>query len=288
MLLKATFPDPGNTDLNLYKCGIEDCEPGHQWGPGVRDHHVIHYILSGRGIVAMDPMSVPVRLAAGDGFLIVPGRRTLYRADDSDPWSYAWVGFNGLKAEALLHEAGLSPRRPTFHLDADSPEGQALAVALRRLPETAAGERRGREARLLSGLYGILAQLSLVLGPAPAPGDESRAARQELYVRQAVEYIARNYAGPLTIRDVAHHVGLDRSYLYALFREQLRMTPKEYLVRFRVERACGLLAGPLSIAEIGRSVGYEDPLSFSRVFRQVKGLPPSRYRNRSDSATINP
>lgn len=38
-----------NRDLNMYICGIEKCKPGHSWGPGIRDHYLIHYVINGKG-----------------------------------------------------------------------------------------------------------------------------------------------------------------------------------------------------------------------------------------------
>ena len=32
--------------LSVYNVGYQKCEPGYQWGPGIRDHYCIHYILS--------------------------------------------------------------------------------------------------------------------------------------------------------------------------------------------------------------------------------------------------
>ena len=38
--------------LSVYNVGFQKCEPRYQWGPGVRDHYLIHYIVSGKGIYA--------------------------------------------------------------------------------------------------------------------------------------------------------------------------------------------------------------------------------------------
>ena len=106
-----------NTDLNVYQCGHHDCEPGHAYGPAVRDHYLIHYIYSGCGKFYFDGNTYS--LHAGDGFLIVPDKITYYQADSKDPWSYSWIGFNGLKAESYLNSANLSAKNPIFTYTAD-------------------------------------------------------------------------------------------------------------------------------------------------------------------------
>ena len=44
---KAT--DKELVSLSVYNVGCQRCDPGYQWGPGIRDHYLIHYIISGKG-----------------------------------------------------------------------------------------------------------------------------------------------------------------------------------------------------------------------------------------------
>lgn len=39
-----------DSKLDMYHCGIEDCAAGHFYCPAVRDHFLIHYIRSGKGM----------------------------------------------------------------------------------------------------------------------------------------------------------------------------------------------------------------------------------------------
>ena len=56
--------------LAVYNCGIQKCEEGYSWGPAVRDHYLIHYILSGKG--SYETGGQRYELTAGDGFLAFP------------------------------------------------------------------------------------------------------------------------------------------------------------------------------------------------------------------------
>ena len=47
--------------LSVYNVGYQKCEPGYQWGPGVRDHYCIHYILSGSGYYSAGGRSCRLR-----------------------------------------------------------------------------------------------------------------------------------------------------------------------------------------------------------------------------------
>ena len=39
----------GELSLLVYNVGFQKCPPGYGWGPGVRDHYLLHYVLSGQG-----------------------------------------------------------------------------------------------------------------------------------------------------------------------------------------------------------------------------------------------
>lgn len=260
-----------HTDLNMYQCGTEVCNRNHFFGPAVRDHFLIHFILSGKGIFQVGDKTYHLR--EGQGFLICPDIVTYYQADAEDPWHYSWVGFHGLKAEQYLKNAKLTAYNPIFTYSKDS----FIKDCFDQMLETKALVK-GREIRLLGLLYLFLSQLIEV-----APGDaalETSTNRKEQYVKQVCAYIEMNYSRKISVQEIAHHVGLDRSYLGTLFKEHLNTSIQEYLIHFRINRACELMKNDvLSIGDISRSVGYEDPLLFSKIFKKVKGSPPRHYRN---------
>lgn len=100
-----------------------------------------------------------------------------------------------------------------------------------------------------------------------------------LYVRKAVEFIQNNYADPVRVKDIADYVGVNRSYLYTLFQDNLQLSPKEYLTNFRLTRAAELLQlTDLSVETVAMSCGYQDALGFSKIFKAKMGITPSAYR----------
>lgn len=270
MLEKIYIDKSGHTDMNMYSCGIEDCKSGHAWGPAVRDHYIIHYVLGGMGRFTVD--NATYTLVKNDGFLICPGTIVHYQADREDPWSYAWVGFNGFRASSCLKQAGLDNRNPVFRYEKDD----FLRECLMRMIGTKQ-LTRGKEIRLLGLLYEFLSQLVEAADVKLIENDN----KKEEYVRKALDYIRMNYSRKITVAQIARYTGLDRSYLYSLMNEFVNVSPQEYLICFRMEKAVELmLTTSLNIGGIARSVGYEDPLMFSKVFKKVKGLPPREYKKK--------
>jgi AraC-like DNA-binding protein len=275
------------SDLRVYHCGMEKCLPCHTYGPSQRDHFLIHFVRSGRGVFRNGDHTFS--LTAGQAFLICPGRLAFYQADRDDPWDYVWIGFSGTRAESLLLQAGLSAQEAVFgEPDGEStPDAAAPAaglivprMTLRTCFEAIAASipmKAGRETHQLGLLYLLLASRIERGEGIRSAGDP--ADRQERYVRQATDFLGMNYSHRVSVADLSRHLGLDRSYMGALFRAHTGLPPQQYLLRLRMEKAAALVVeSDLAISTIARSVGYEDPLLFSRMFRKVKGQSPVGFR----------
>ena len=96
--------------LSVYNVGYQKCDPGYQWGPGVRDHFCIHHILSGSGYYSAGGKSL--ELHTGDTFILYPGVEVKYYADQEEPWEYGWVGFMGTDAPSIIRNTEFRKHRP--------------------------------------------------------------------------------------------------------------------------------------------------------------------------------
>ena len=260
-----------STDLNVCQFGIEYCEPLHAFGPAVRDHFLIHCVLGGEGTFQCG--NKRFRIGKGQGFLINPGIVTFYQADEQEPWSYAWIGFQGVKAEYYLKSAGINRDSPVFCFK----DTEKIRCVIEKMLSVSIMDTHG-ELVMLSCLYDFLALL--VREGGAGAKQNTRQKSSELYVRKTIEYIEKNYSRHLVIKDIAQVIGLDRNYLGAIFKKGVNMTLKEFLTVFRINRACELLEdNNLTIGDVARSVGYDDPLLFSKVFKNIKGISPSRFRD---------
>lgn len=65
--------------LSVYNVGYQLCDAGYQWGPGIRDHYLIHYVISGKGTYEVN--NETHFLSAEDAFLVYPNTEIIYRAD---------------------------------------------------------------------------------------------------------------------------------------------------------------------------------------------------------------
>ena len=262
---KQSYTD--NVELSIFNCGLQSCERGYTWGPGVRDHYLIHYVANGKGTYTVSNKVHEV--CAGDIFLAKPNQLIIYSADQNDPWEYCWVGFNGACANKLVAQLPFRDTLPVHHCkNPDRVKKALFDIFLSRGPDPR------NEAMMVGYLYLFIAELMQEAQELkPHTGNSS-----SQYVLNAIKYIQFNYSHNISIDDISKAVGVSRSHLYRVFMSNVGQSPIDYLTNYRINEACVLLReSNLSIAEIAVSVGFFDQFYFSRVFKKNKGVPPSRY-----------
>lgn len=98
-------------------------------------------------------------------------------------------------------------------------------------------------------------------------------------IKKAIQYISQNFAGTITLDDVAGHVHLNSAYFSTIFKQSTGSSFKEYLNMVRIEESKRLLANTnYSVIDIALATGFEDQSYFSKVFKKYTGLTPKQYR----------
>lgn len=261
-----------DSNIIVYQCGWEKCVPSHSYGPAVRDHFLIHFVISGKGKYYFN--NEVYEISKDQGFLICPDDITYYEADAEDPWDYIWVGFNGIKAPQYIKQIGIDKYHPVINTQ----NSEFILYCLHEIFE-ASRTKRSREVKMLGYLYLMLSTLI------EESEDSAGPSYKEEYIHKAVEYIEMNYYRDITIVDISQHLGLNRSYFSSLFKRMQNVSPQQFLIQYRISKSCELLKQnkKLSIGDISRSVGYTDPLVFSKIFKKVKGVSPREYIAKNNS-----
>jgi len=268
-MLEFTHKNEGELMLNF--CGYSKTEPLHSFGPAVRPHYIIHFIISGKGNYYVNGRHYS--LSEGQGFLIEPDVQTFYESDEKEPWSYIWVGFSGSKAGKYLNETGISSDFPVFSSEHGERLKKYVFDMIKHSHLSVSDELR--QTGMLYLFLSAIAESSYSAGKTPAYTDN-------IYIQKAVEFIQNHYCEPVKVNDIADYICINRSYLSTLFQKYIGMPPMHYLKIFRLTKAAEMLRlTELTIESIAFSCGYSDTAVFARAFRQFKGMPPGQFRKYS-------
>jgi AraC-like DNA-binding protein len=83
----------------------------------------------------------------------------------------------------------------------------------------------------------------------------------------------------LTVYDVAHRIGTNRTYLSRYLNNELHTTFYDYVNDFRLSHAeKQLLRSNLKIADVAQDCGFNSFSTFSRSFRKRYDCTPNEYR----------
>jgi len=254
------------SDINLFEVGSQKCPPSYSFGPIVRKHYVLHFVLEGKGTLYLN--NEPFHIVKNEAFIIPPNVVSFVKADETEPWNYIWIHFNGPKAIELLADAGMSKETPVFRSTGDNRQLIHILNDLLQHSEN--------ELRCIGNLYHLFHELITHTSSKP---QYNKVDERLKYVKTIIDFISVKYSEPIKIQDLSDLCGLERSYLTKLFKSSTGYSPQEYLISFRMKRAKKLLSeAQLPIQHVAYSVGYNDQFTFSKAFRKTTGVSPTAYR----------
>lgn len=263
-------------DLSLIHTGREECERGHTY-TGIREEYIIHFILSGTGTYSAG--GTTWHLSQGQMFLIYPGETISYRADKTNPWTYAWIGFNGSRVSSILKHCGFSHNTLVLPSPGERQFMEYIELMLIHKTLTICNDLR-REAYLLLLFSSLIDHHSSL---SHKGNTREYDYSTSVYVELAIDYIKSMYKTGINVSDIADKIGISRAYLNAAFHKELDMSISKFLMDFRMHRAANLLVSTnKSIKEISYQVGYSDQLAFSKAFKKKFEMSPRNYRNHKE------
>ena len=237
--------------------GYEDESKNAHWSKGARDIFIFHYVISGAGFFNSE------KIKAGNGFLIIPGKKQEYHSSLDEPWSYLWISFTGSDAENIAKKYVDWGGKGIFEFDLSF---EFLSLKDRVISESSPISSE----KALGYFYFFLSQHGKRMN-----------SYENRYVEAAKKYMSINISRSVSITEVASEVGVNDRYLYNLFIKHEKESPKKYLSRLKLSRAELMLRSTrLTISEIAADCGFSDVLAFSRFFSKNEGVSPSEYRNR--------
>ena len=95
-----------------------------------------------------------------------------------------------------------------------------------------------------------------------------------------IELMEAHLAEPLSLIEIADHVGLSRRQIERLFRQEMGRSPARYYLEIRLDRARHLLIqSTLPVVEVAVACGFVSASHFSKCYRELYARSPQQERS---------
>lgn len=234
------------------------------------EEHILILCTDGEGWIDIDGRRLVVH--KHEALLVPRNTPHVYGASADEPWSINWFHFIGASSDYFAYLLPQDDYILTVAPEAEQPLKTLFNECYDAFLGSFVLERMIYVAQTLHHLLGYLFFNNRAFSPT------LRTSRFHS-VSGTQDYLRQNLDQRLTLEDMASHAGLSKSHFMRLFKEQTGYSPVDYFIHLKVQRACMLLSVTRqSVYEISQAVGYEDPYYFSRIFKKIVGVSPSRYR----------
>ncbi len=261
------FDDSEAADFDVRCGGFERCNPDYRIDRPGFPWFLLEFVHGGCGTLMLDGSESI--LTPGVFFLYGPGIEHHIASDPGKPLLKYFVGFSGAGAELFLEKYGLHPGMVSQCRNAE-PIRRTFDMLI---------ERGSRNSIYSRPLCTALVQQLLLMCREDAVDAGSTDTRAYATFRRVRDTITGRYLELGSLDAVASACEIDAPYLCRLFARFHDESPYQYLVRLRMQHAASLLLeGGTAIKEVARICGFPDPFHFSRVFKSIHRIPPSRFR----------
>ncbi|PKH26641.1 AraC family transcriptional regulator [Enterobacterales bacterium CwR94] len=105
-------------------------------------------------------------------------------------------------------------------------------------------------------------------------------ATQDVILGQRIkDYIDDHYKDEMALSSITAALNMNQFYLAHVFKAYSGYSPKQYQTRRRIGEAQNiLLSTDLGVTEVANAVGYDNVNNFHRIFHNLVGFPPARYK----------
>lgn len=247
--------------------GFERCREDYRIDREDFPWFCLEFVNRGSGSLTLNGADHELR--PGTFFIYGPSLPHRIESSPENPLGKYFVGFSGPGVEAFFAKYDIRPGMVARCL-----KGEAIRRTFDTLIDR--GVRKSKHARPLCSL--IARELLLLCRDDAADQVNTDSPAFATYTR-AKEFIEANFLRIQTLESAAKGCGVEAPYLCRLFSRYHDESPYQFLTRLRMDHASRLLLEEgASVGSVSAAMGFKDAFHFSRVFKSVHHVPPSRFR----------
>ncbi|MGL4399536.1 MAG: AraC family transcriptional regulator [Luteolibacter sp.] len=247
--------------------GFERCAVDYRIDRQDFPWHVLEFVSHGCGTLCLG--GDKHELSPGSFFVYGPSVSQRIEMSPGNPFGKYFVGFTGKEVEAFLERYDIRPGYVSRCVKSEP---------IRRAFDTLI-DRGIRKSRLAPPLCAIITRQLLLMCRDDAAGRVNTDTPAYGTYLRGKAFIEKNHLSTTSLEAIANACGVDAPYLCRLFARFHDESPYQFLTRLRMEHASRiLLEGDVSVKSVAKELGFKDAFHFSRVFKSVHHVPPSRFR----------
>lgn len=182
-----------------------------------------------------------------------------------------WYGEPDIKVtyvSCFIHYDGLLYEPQIIHCEEDARK------KLLQISELLSAENYLEELEAYSLLYKVLQEI--------LPQMKKSDINLSKTLQTAIEYITDNWNRNFSVSDIAKKCCISESSLYHLFQKELGQTPIKFLNSIKINIAIEYLENSnYSVSTISEMVGFPSENHFRKVFSDLTGTTPLKYRKKT-------
>lgn len=255
--------------LHLQEIGRLTARKPHVSSRTALESYLFFRVLDGEGTLTYEGKT---HLLTKGTCVFIDCRRAYSHATSPQKlWSLEWCHFDGPTLRNVYDKYVERGGRAVF-----LPENvDSFRQVWQSLFEVAKGTDYVRDMKINECLGSLL---TLLMVESWHPESSPMAAKKSSVI-PVKAYLDANYQRKISLDELSAKFFVNKYYLTRVFKEQYGQSINAYLLGVRITHAKQLLRFTEKTAEeIGMECGLGALNYFSRVFREVEGMPPSKYR----------
>ena len=256
--------------LHLQEIGELEAKRSHTSSRSGLTSYLFFTVISGSGVLLYHDKEYS--LSPGSCVFIDCSIPYSHTTDPDNLWTLRWIHFYGPTVSAIYKKYCERGGRPVF-----VPESTTTINTLwQTIFATAAGTDYMRDMLINQQLSELLV---CIMAESWHPEDQEDLPKKKLQLQAVKEWIDNNYASKITLDELAERFFINKYYLSKSFKEQFGQSISSYILSVRITKAKQLLRfTDKTVEEVCFECGLGAPHYFSQRFKEVEGVPPSKYR----------
>jgi len=283
------YPPVGPSDLKsgliCYSSGRADVAPGMPYPPKtaieqyvfdtkkgriIAEYQLV-YITKGGGVFYSESTGKrnPIRVKAGDAFMLFPGEWHTYKPDPKTGWEEYWIDFLGWIPDTWLETGVVSKSNPVYHV--------GIQQNIIRMYTDASNVLMTQKSSYQQALCGICVDiLCSVMYHDHNQVFEANHLSDTINYCKAI--ISENFR-TISSEEVAQAAGMGYTKFRQIFKDYTGLTVGSYINEIQLSKAKEVLEGSfLPIKEVALECGFENVDYFCSFFKRHTGETPSQFR----------